>query len=215
MLLAALLAGCAGTAKSHNTANRTAPGLTDDAPTHGRGGTNPNAPFTLIDRTPRAAAHLASMTARDASPCTGKELELTEVSAEMNGNDHTVKFAFVNKGPEACRIGGYPSIDLLDEENQPLATITVEQTGKQTLDAQTGPATAIPDASAGSPQIVLDPHGEAYFGVSWTTGDDCPVVSKFGLTAPDTAESYTVSRPIRVCSGRVHVTALRSTQGAS
>ena len=62
---------------SRLASTRNAPGLTDDAPAHGRGGTNPNAPFTLIDRTPRAAAHLASMTAKDAYPCTGKELTVS------------------------------------------------------------------------------------------------------------------------------------------
>jgi hypothetical protein len=219
-LLAALIAGCAGAGAHRRAVNSTAPGLQEDSPNHGRAGTNPNAPFVLIDRTKRPTALPTSMSATDAQPCTGKDLALTEVAAEMKADTHLVKFAFVNQGSVTCRIGGYPSIDLLDQQGQPVASLAVEQTGRSTLAAQTTAAqttapAADPQTSEGTPQIVLQPRGEAYFGVEWTSGDNCPDVAKAVMTAPGTSQAFTVSRPLKVCSGQVHVTALQATQNAS
>lgn len=214
-LLAALMAGCAGRGSHHAAANGMAPGISEDAPSHGRAGTNPNAPFTLIDRTPRPAAQPASLSEQDAIPCSGKELTMTEVAAEANGEAHRVQFAFVNQGSQACKIGGYPSIDLLDEQGQPVASLAVEQTGSKTLQAKTAAVDSDSTANSQAAQIVIEPHGEAFFGVGWITGEDCPVVAKISMTAPGTTQTFTVARALKVCAGQVHVTALRSTQAAS
>lgn len=186
----------------------------EDAP-HGRGGTNPNAPFVLVDRSPRPAAHLASMSAADAPPCSAREISLSEVAAEMNGQSREVKFAFVNEGAETCRIGGYPEIELLDAQDLPVANLTVVKSAPGALQARTVSASASVEPAREAAELVLDPKQEAYFGITWTTGEDCPVVSRIELTAPGTTQTFTISRPLTVCAGQVKVTALQSTQDAS
>ncbi len=181
----------------------------------GRAGTDPNAPFVLIDRTPRPTAHLASMSAQDASPCSAREISLEEVAAEMNGQSREVKFAFVNEGATPCRIGGYPGIALLDAQNLPVANLTVVKSAPGTLEAHTVPASASAQITREALELVLDPRQEAYFGITWTTGENCPAVSRIELTAPGTSQTFTISRPLTVCAGEVKVTALQSTQDAS
>jgi hypothetical protein len=155
-----------------------------------------------------------------ADPCDSKNLSVTEIAAAVNGKYRAVKLAFDNQGLTACRLGGYPSISLLEQDGTPVVSVVVDRVTASTLSAQLAPAAAPQNTAqtenAGKPgaQVLLAPKGEAWFQIGWSTGDGCPVVSRISVSAPGTTESFTVSHPLTICDGRVQITTLHADQDA-
>ena len=187
--------------------------LNEDGP-HPRGGTNPNAPYMMpASTTPQLARRSGVSTTAAVNPCDGKNLTVTEIAASVNGKYRAVKLAFDNDGLTPCRIGGYPTVALLDKTGTPVANLVVDRVTLSTLSAQLaeGP---VPTATvrADDAQITIAPRGEAWFQVAWSSGDNCPVVSRISVSAPGSSESLTVNHPLTVCEGRVQITTLHSDQ---
>lgn len=209
----ALIAGCNGAA--HRTvANGSTPRLiSDDAPLHGRGGTNPNAPYVVLDHRPALVARSTAATDSSVRDCAAANLDVAEVGADAIGNNRIVKLSFVNAGSESCTLGGYPDIALLDEHGRPVGRLVVEKTSATSLTAMTSSGPALPAAAGATPPaVVLPAHGEAYFQVGWTTGEGCPTISQIVISAPNTTKSFLISHPLVVCSGKIRVTSLRPTE---
>ncbi|HYK37419.1 DUF4232 domain-containing protein [Alloacidobacterium sp.] len=181
--------------------------LNEDAP-RAHGGTNPNAPYLvaagpqLVKREPSASA--------TALPCEGKDLSVTEIAAAVNGNFRAIKLAFDNEGLAPCRISGYPAISLLDKTGTPVANLVVDRVSASSISARLSQGPMQATAAKPDTQITIDPKGEAWFQVGWSTGDGCPVVARINVTAPGATESFTVNHPLTVCEGRVQITALHS-----
>ncbi len=57
----------------------------------------------------------------------------------MNGNYRAVKLAFDNEGLAPCRIGGYPTISLLDKTGTPVANLVVDRVTTSSITARLRP----------------------------------------------------------------------------
>ena len=185
--------------------------LNEDGPRN-HGGTNPNAPYTMAAGSPQLVKRSDATGSTASNPCESKDLAITEIAAAVNGNYRAVKLAFDNQGLAPCHIGGYPTISLLDKTGTPVANLVVDRVTTSTLSARLseGPiqtAAAKPDA-----QITVAPKGEAWFQIGWSTGQDCPVVTRISVSAPGSTESFSVNHPLTVCEGRVQITTLHSDQ---
>ncbi len=205
-----------------------APGLNGESQAHIRGVSDPNAPFTLINRTNPTGATTAAATGGANSvavaACRAGELQVYEAAASTNGDARVVRLALKNNGAAACRLSGYPAIELQDEHGAAIASIAVRQTGAASLSgtvaAPVREAAAQSGAASAAVDVVLRPAGEASFEIGWSTGDGCPLVSHFTVAlpaaqdagsegSPSLAGTFTINRKLNVCNGEMEVTALR------
>ena len=195
--------------------------LQEDGPQNARGGTNPNAPYLVAASKPELVKRADGATTDAADPCDSKNLSVTEIAAAVNGKYRAVKLAFDNQGLTACRLGGYPSISLLEQDGTPVASVVVDRVTGSSLSAQLAPPSApqntaqTENGGKSGAQVLLEPKGEAWFQIGWSTGDGCPVVSRISVSAPGTSESFTVSHPLTICDGRVQITTLHADQDAN
>jgi hypothetical protein len=234
-VLLLLAAGCNQNAVRGKTAS-SAPGLNGESQAHIRGVSDPNAPFTLINRsnatgaTGATAASGAGAAASGANPgevtaCRAADLQVYEAAASTNGDARVVRLALKNNGATPCRLSGYPVIELQDELGAAIASIAVRQTGAASLSgtvaAPVREAAAQSGAASAAVDVVLRPAGEASFEIGWSTGDGCPLVSHFtvGLPVardagsggnPSLAGTFSINRALNVCNGEMQVTALRA-----
>jgi hypothetical protein len=220
--LALLLAqGCSQT-RAPGAASATAPTLAEGTQPHIRGVSDPNAQFTLIDRTHAAPAtqQVSSNDPASVSACQTSSLQVYEAAASTNGAERTLRLAFKNQGEERCRLAGSPSIALEDENGAAIASIAVRQTGESSVaGVVAAPSSQAASASPATPpqvvNIVLPPSGEASFEIRWSSGDECPLVSSIAISiggsAPASraaANNFAISRPLKVCNGEVRITSL-------
>jgi hypothetical protein len=182
--------------------------LNEDAP-RAHGGTNPNAPYMVAAASPQLVKR-SGATASSANPCESKDLSVTEIAAAVNGNYRAIKLAFDNEGLAPCRLGGYPSISLLDQSGTPVANLVVDRVTASSIRARLAEGPLQTAAATRDAQIIISPKGEAWFQVGWSTGEDCPVVSRISVSAPGSSESFSVTHPLTVCEGRVAITTLHS-----
>ncbi len=218
LALSLLAGGCSQNAVRGKTA-ATAPGLSADGQAHIRGVSDPNAQFTLIQRANDSSSAIATSGELAAAGCSASALQIYEAAASMDGQHRTLRLAFKNRGESACKLSGYPAIELQDDKGLPLASIVVRQTGSASVSGTVG-SEAQNAASAEPVMIVLRPSQEATFEVGWMTGDGCPVVSRFSVAMPRTmvavdhgatfSGSFLISHPVTVCNGEVMVTSLAS-----
>lgn len=198
------------------TSGTVPPRLTADDRRHSRNGTNPNAPFTLTSREQRVPALRRATDPLDATSCLPDDLGVVEVAEQVNGDERFVSLAFVNEGKSTCKLGGYPTLSLLDEHGQTIGSLSVVEVADSSKVAPASPPSGavLPTGDNRPIELMLAPQGEAYFGISWTTGAQCPSVSGLSVRAPGMARSFSINHPLSVCSGQVRVTALRSTQNS-
>jgi hypothetical protein len=215
-------AGCSQTV-ARGSAAANAPTLGAEGQAHIRGVSDPNAPFTLVDRTKSTTTGSFSEGENAAIPCGASTLQMYEAAASMNGDARVVTLAFKNRGSAVCRLSGYPSIELQDESGVGIAGIAIRQTSALSLSGTV--VGRVEDASAGAPvDVVLRPSAEATFEIGWSSGDGCPLVSRFTVAVPGEAASgdnastfsgsFTVNHPLNVCNGEVRVTALMASGAA-
>jgi len=225
-VMALLVAGCTQNAARGKVAG-TAPALSGEGQPHIRGVSDPNAPFTLMDRMKASAGAVSSgEDSASAARCAAADLQVYEAAASMNGDARSVRLALKNVGANACRLSGYPAITLEDEYGAAIASIAVRQTGAASLSgavvAPVVKASAASGAGATGPvDIVLRPGNKANFEIGWSSGEGCPVVSRFTVALPESSPtageesatasgSFTINRALNVCNGELQVTALRA-----
>jgi len=185
--------------------------LNEDSP-RSHGGTNPNAPYLVAAAGPQLVKRSEATPSTTTNPCESKDLAVTEIAAAVNGNYRAVKLAFDNEGITPCRIGGYPTILLLDSTGTPVANLVVDRVTTSSIGARLAQGPISAAESKSDAQITIAPRGEAWFQVGWSTGQNCPVVSRISVTAPGGTESFAVNHPLTVCEGRVQITTLHSDQ---
>ena len=213
-LCASMEIGCSH-APGHFRAAASAPSLSGEGVSHARNLADPNAPFVLIDRTSRPAAQQREIADGAVPLCIAANLSVSEVSASMNENSRSIKLALVNRGGSACRLAGFPAVALLDDKDNPVAGIAIQQTGDAEFAAHVVDSPA-PVMSQTPTEVVIPPRGAATFHIGWSTGEQCPVVSRFMLSAPgieasvapEDRDRFIIDRLLIVCDGRVRVTAL-------
>jgi hypothetical protein len=211
-IITLLATGCSGVRAPHS-ANANAPGLNEDAPLSSRGGANPNAPFALVDRSARLEKRPAVLDIGNAEPCQASQLSLFESGAQMDGDHRLVRLSLVNRGNAACKLAGYPAVSLLRQDGTLIGSIAIEKVTAVSIEASVkSGAAGVQGTSfeAPSPLVMIAPAGEATFEVGWKHGENCDQVGAISVAAPGTLESFTVHHPLRVCEGRIMVTAVRS-----
>lgn len=204
----AVCAGCSGT-RAAGKANVAAQGIApDDVALH----PNPNAPYILPGGMPHLIPRATALEADNAGPCDPDVLSVEEIAGDANGVFRSVKLAFMNRGAAPCKLGGYPSVALIGTEGENIGSIAMEKVSAAQVVAelQKGPD-AVPGAP--TPVVTLMPHAVAAFEVVWTTGAECSRVGRILVTAPGTKRTFTISQPLRICTGRIQVTELRLDEG--
>jgi hypothetical protein len=173
---------------------------------------NPNAPYVvetsskppqLVKRADESGS--GTMT----EGCRDKNLTVTEIAAALNGSYHAVKLAFYNQGLTPCKIGGFPTVSLLDQHGNPVASVAIERVTESAVKAKLEPGSVQQSSAAQPVALVIAPRGEAWFQLGWLTGDGCPEVSRISVSAPESSESFTINHPLDICDGKLEITALR------
>ncbi|HEX3986477.1 MAG TPA: DUF4232 domain-containing protein [Acidobacteriaceae bacterium] len=201
-------AGCAG-ARAGHLARSGATGLApDDAALH----PNPNAPYILPGGTPRLIRRASAEDAANAGPCDPEMLSAEEIAGDTNGVFRSVRLAFMNRGPVPCRLGGYPTVALLDAEGERVGSITSRRVSSTEVLAELGKQ--LPAGEKGpAPSVTLMPQAVAAFQIVWTTGAECSRVSRIQVTAPGSRRTFGITQPMKICTGQIQVTELRLDEG--
>lgn len=204
----AVCAGCAGN-RTPGRALVAAGGIApDDAALH----PNPNAPYMLPGGTPRLIPRATALDARDAGPCDPDVLSVEEIAGNANGLFRSAKLAFMNRGATPCRLGGYPGISLVDPAGEEIGSLTLEKITPAEVVAELGmKQTADTDVQA--PAVILMPHAVAAFQIVWSSGAACSSVARILVTAPGMERTFSIPQPMKICTGRIQVTALRLDEG--
>ncbi len=215
-ILPLLAFGCSQTTSRGNSAAN-APTLSSEGQAHIRGVSDPNAPFTLIDRTKSTPSAAVTESESAAIPCGASTLQMYESSASADGNKRIVTLAFKNRSAETCRLSGYPRIELQDETGTAIASIAIRQTSALTL---SGTVVSPTQETAQAPvEVILRPSASATFQIGWSSGEECALVSGFTVEIPagestrTAIEPFAVSHPLNVCNSEILITAL-TTSGA-
>ena len=210
ILVGLLLESCAHSTHTSSLKGGAPALLNEDSP-RAHGGTNPNAPYLVAAAGPQLVKR-SEAPGSAVNPCESKDLAVTEIAAAVNGGYRAVKLAFDNEGIAPCHIGGYPIISLLDHTGTPVANLVVDRVTASSIGARLSQSPLPAADSKSDAQVTIAPKGEAWFQVGWSTGQNCPVVSRISVTAPGGTESFTVNHPLTVCEGRVQITTLHSDQ---
>lgn len=104
--------------------------------------------------------------------CVSSALSAALVSRAVGAGTHLRVYAFRNIGKSVCTLVGYPRVELLNAQGQPLATNEVQVTIGQ------------PDL------VVLSPGGQAWFVMQYPDGpsinsDACPASADIAITTPN------------------------------
>lgn len=204
----AVCAGCAGTGRAGKASVAAQSVAPDDAAMH----PNPNAPYFLPGRTPHLIARATALDAENAGPCDPDVLLVEEIAGNASGIFRSAKLAFMNRGASPCRLGGYPSVALVNSDGENMGSISMQKVSAAEVTAELQEA---PEAtpSGPSPAVTLMPHAVAAFEVVWTTGPECQRMSRILVTAPGTRRTFAIQQPLRICTGRIQVTELRLDEG--
>lgn len=201
-------AGCAGSRAGHLARSGATSIAPDDAALH----PNPNAPYLMPSGTPRLVRRATAEDAAHAGPCDPEVLSVEEIAGDSNGLFRSVKLAFMNRGAAPCRLGGYPAVALLDGDGARIGNISTQRVSSTEVLAEFGKQ--LPAGSRGdSAAVTLMPHAVAAFEVVWTTGAECSRVARIQVTAPGGERTFAIPQPLKVCAGRIQVTALRLDEG--
>lgn len=204
----ALCAGCAG----NGAAGRAQVGAGGIAPDDAALHPNPNAPYMLPGGTPRLIPRATALDARDAGPCDPQVLSVEEIAGDANGIFRSAKLAFMNRGAAPCRLGGYPGVALVDAYGEDIGSLTLEKITPAEVVAELGKKQPV-EASGAAPAVILMPHAVAAFQIVWSSGANCSSVSRILVTAPGTERTFSIPQPMKICAGRIQITALRLDEG--
>lgn len=192
------LAGCSGGVHSNNRIS-SAPALTDTGVHPKKAPANPNAPYAVLQRrvapAPSVVQAATIPSAEDVAQCSASNLSISEIASNTKASERSVSIAFTNTGSMPCQISGYPNVSFSPEDQAAWKSLAV-----------------LHDENAKTPDgpVILQPHAAASFSLRWTTGADCPSISKLLVTAPGTNRSFGLNRPVSPCEGRIEITALQA-----
>ena len=134
--------------------------------------------------------------------CRAGDLTLTKVSSDAGAGQRSGVYGFINTGPEACMLQGYPTVLLFDADGNQTDQVTAVQS----------PATY--GAAGGPPQpVTLAPHARAVFFTSFTgiqaTDKPCVAISRLQVTPPGNTQAIDLQDTLSVCTGVFHVSPVR------
>ena len=89
------------------------------------------------------------------APCQTQQLQLAFDTFGAATSNEAAQFALVNQSQQSCTLSGYPALQFLDAQSQPVQ----EQVSQDTQGFMYPPQ--VPQ------QFVLQPEGKAYFVIDW------------------------------------------------
>lgn len=218
------VSGCNGA--PHGMSQATAPTLPGGDGPSLRNVANPNAPFLLKPAEPKLAKRQPLLDVNGVKPCAPGQLTVFESRARVSGIHHTLRLSVSNQG-DACRLGGYPAVTLLDEGGRVVGSIVTQRVSADAMTASlikgSAPAPSVQEANDAetetpTPQVLLAHSGEAAFELGWSTGPTCTPISRIAVGTPGLASATPapifINRPLRLCDGTLLVTALSSESAA-
>jgi hypothetical protein len=139
--------------------------------------------------------------ATDAEPsiCQTEQLVLKEVTDDAGAGNQALILSLINESNTPCQVEGYPTVQFLASNQEPLNLDTDETT--QTYFLSTSPAQA----------IMLQPTDEAHFEVAFEVmpvGDQqsCPTAAQLEVIPPNQTEAMTLPVNTQVCGTQIKVT---------
>ncbi len=138
----------------------------------------------------------AALHARQAPPANCVRNQLGVRSNGSQGAAGTIygAFVFTNRSHAACKLKGYPGIQLFGKQGRPIHT-TVRR-----------------DLPPGPKNVRLAPGASATFRTSFSdvsSGGPCPTSSVAQITPPNAGASLFIPAVMFPCEGVVHVSAVR------
>lgn len=138
-----------------------------------------------------------------APPCRSGDLGLVKVGEDAGAGQRAVTYAFVNNGPAACLLQGYPTVVLFDANGQRLDDITIVQSEQDYFN------------TGGAPQpVTVQPKGRAVFFTSFTgiqaTDKPCEAVARLQVTPPGNSQAIEVQDSLSVCTGQMRLSPVRA-----
>lgn len=134
--------------------------------------------------------------------CHTAMLSLSQGPVDAGAGNRVGTFLFTNEGDVACTLHGFPGVQLLDANNNPLPTNV--DWGGGWMQNQPGPST-----------VAVAPGGSARFLMHWGvvpvgTGTTCPTSAAIAVTPPDEWAPLILSAEIAACGGgRLDVSAVQ------
>jgi hypothetical protein len=151
------------------------------------------APLTAPPSTTNGAKPLAG------GICSGQQLEGTQMSSGVIGNNQVGVFAFSNQSKTSCTLKGVAKVALVDADGKPLTSTTTTGGG------------AVP-ADLTEQDVTLDPGTQASLVLSWVPiGSGCAQVHSVEFTMPSSKGAVTVDTQFTACnSGALNISPMQS-----
>jgi hypothetical protein len=143
-----------------------------------------------------------------APPCRSGDLSVRRLAADAGAGQRQVTYAFVNNGPAACGLRGYPTLVAFDADGKRLDDLQMVQTEANYFNTGGPPM-----------EVVLNPAGRAVFFISFTgiqaTDRPCQAVARLQITPPGNTQAIELQDTLQPCTGEVRLTPMRSFASAS
>ena len=133
-----------------------------------------------------------------ASRCDATQLSARRLGADAGAGQRGVTYLLRNTGPGPCRLGGTPSLQLVDSAGSPMA-----------LPNAVPAAAMVDDATTLADPLLLSPGDSAVFQITYTgiaAGTlTCRVATAVRITPPGGSRTLTIADTLRVCGQTLHV----------
>ncbi len=151
--------------------------------------------IALVAAAPAAIAVLHAVH-RTTPTCARRQLSVRDNGSEGAAGTIHGAWVFTNRSATACRLSGYPSVQLYGRGGRPIHT-----TVRRNLPPTPTQMTLAPGASA----TFLSRYSDVVSG-----SDRCPTSSVIGMTPPHAGASLFIPAELQACGGVVHVSAVRA-----
>ena len=150
-------------------------------------------------RTPTTTASVPTPTT-GVTTCRTTQLTLAYDSEQNGLSNFANLYRLTNTSQQTCTMDGYPGLQLLDANQQPM-TITVSQQTSAYLYTNQQPQ-----------QVTLAPGASGYFMLEWNAGpNSCPGATFVVVTPPDNQNNLRLADMVDVCTGSVIVSPIEPT----
>ena len=153
---------------------------------------------TGVTSMPDTAARPSGTADGEAPRCDATQLAARRAGSDAGAGQRGVTYLLRNAGSRSCRLGGTPSMYLVDSSGARMAPPDVVPT-----DASVDDATTLDEP------LLLAPGDSAAFQITYTGiaagALTCRVATAVGITPPGSAATITLADTLRVCGPTVHV----------
>jgi Protein of unknown function (DUF4232) len=126
--------------------------------------------------------------------CQTSQLTLAKQGDENGLGNFANIYRLQNTSQQTCTLEGYPGVQLLDENQQPMSITVLQQTSAYLYNTQTVQL------------VTLAPGASGYFILEWSAGPgSCTGAASVLVTPPGDQTSLQFANTIQACTGKVIV----------